>query len=124
PSRMCSQPWATSLRILPRPAWWRSPPAKAAPRQYRTGSERAASGIRLATLRGLCSNLRVNTPSRIRTVFRVRTTRIKGIAMTVERPWLEHYPAGVPAEIDMEEYASVVAVLDGAIGSFRDRPAF
>lgn len=44
--------------------------------------------------------------------------------MTVERPWLDHYPAGVPAEIDMEEYSSVVAVLDGAIGSFRDRPAF
>ena len=44
--------------------------------------------------------------------------------MSVERPWLDHYPAGVPAEIDLEEYASVVAVLDGAINSYRDRPAF
>ncbi|MEO6170552.1 MAG: long-chain fatty acid--CoA ligase [Lysobacter sp.] len=44
--------------------------------------------------------------------------------MSVERPWLDHYPAGVPAQIDLEEYASVVAVLEGAINSYRDRPAF
>ena len=44
--------------------------------------------------------------------------------MSVERPWLDHYPAGVPAQIDLTEYASVVAVLDRAIDSFRDRPAF
>lgn len=44
--------------------------------------------------------------------------------MSVERPWLDHYPAGVPAQIDLEEYGSVVAVLEGAINSYRDRPAF
>ncbi len=44
--------------------------------------------------------------------------------MSVERPWLDHYPAGVPAQIDLTEYASVVEVLDRAIDSFRDRPAF
>ncbi|KZC15862.1 long-chain fatty acid--CoA ligase [Rhodanobacter sp. FW510-R12] len=44
--------------------------------------------------------------------------------MSNERPWLEHYPAGVPAEIDVNQYASVPAVLDEAFGRFSDRPAF
>lgn len=44
--------------------------------------------------------------------------------MSNERPWLEHYPAGVPAEIDVDQYASVPAVLDEAFGRFSDRPAF
>jgi long-chain acyl-CoA synthetase len=48
----------------------------------------------------------------------------ENIAMSSERPWLAHYPAGVPAEINPDEYPSIVAVLDGAIARFRDRPAF
>ena len=44
--------------------------------------------------------------------------------MSVERPWLEQYPAGVPAQIDVEEYSSVNAVLQSAIDNYRDRPAF
>ena len=44
--------------------------------------------------------------------------------MTVERPWLAQYPAGVPAQIDVDEYPSIVSVLEGAIASYRDRPAF
>lgn len=44
--------------------------------------------------------------------------------MTQDRPWLAKYPAGVPAEIDPEEYRSVPAVLEEAITRFRDRPAF
>ncbi|MHB1271304.1 MAG: AMP-binding protein [Rhodanobacter sp.] len=44
--------------------------------------------------------------------------------MSNERPWLDHYPAGVPAQIDASEYASVPAVLEEAFGRFRDRPAF
>jgi len=44
--------------------------------------------------------------------------------MSNERPWLDHYPAGVPAQIDANEYASVPAVLEEAFGRFRDRPAF
>jgi acyl-CoA synthetase (AMP-forming)/AMP-acid ligase II len=27
--------------------------------------------------------------------------------MSSERPWLAHYPAGVPAEIDLDEFASI-----------------
>jgi len=44
--------------------------------------------------------------------------------MTDQRPWLANYPAGVPAEIDPEQYRSVPAILDEAIAKFRDRPAF
>jgi len=44
--------------------------------------------------------------------------------MTVERPWLAQYPVGVPAQIDVDEYPSIVSVLEGAIASYRDRPAF
>ena len=44
--------------------------------------------------------------------------------MTIERPWLAQYPAGVPAEIDVDEYPSIPAVLDQSIRQFGDRPAF
>ncbi|MGY0798601.1 long-chain fatty acid--CoA ligase [Lysobacter sp. A286] len=44
--------------------------------------------------------------------------------MSVERPWLDQYPAGVPEQIDVDEYPSIVAVLENAIANFRDRPAF
>src|SRR5437868_2054623 len=40
------------------------------------------------------------------------------------RPWLAQYPAGVPAEIDVDEFPSVVSVLEHAISLYRDRPAF
>ncbi len=48
----------------------------------------------------------------------------KGNRMTQERPWLASYPAGVPAEIDLDEYPSIVSVLENAIDRYRDRPAF
>ena len=44
--------------------------------------------------------------------------------MTDQRPWLANYPAGIPAEIDPNEYPSVPAVLDEAIAKYRDKPAF
>jgi long-chain acyl-CoA synthetase len=44
--------------------------------------------------------------------------------MSSERPWLDQYPAGVPAEIDADEYPSIVSVLESAIANYRDRPAF
>ncbi len=49
---------------------------------------------------------------------------LQGKAMDPERPWLAQYPPGVPAEIDADEFPSVVSVLEGAIASYRDRPAF
>ncbi len=44
--------------------------------------------------------------------------------MSIERPWLDHYPAGVPEQIDINQYASVPAMLEEAFARFRDRPAF
>ena len=44
--------------------------------------------------------------------------------MSNERPWLNHYPDGVPAQIELDAYASVVAVLEEAFERFKDRPAF
>ena len=36
------------------------------------------------------------------------------------RPWLAQYPTGVPAEIDVDEFPSVVSVLERAISGGRD----
>ncbi|MDQ3494405.1 MAG: long-chain fatty acid--CoA ligase [Pseudomonadota bacterium] len=44
--------------------------------------------------------------------------------MTLERPWLAHYPASVPAQIDVDEFPSIPAVLEGAIRQYSERPAF
>ena len=44
--------------------------------------------------------------------------------MNSERPWLASYPPGVPAEIDVNEYPSIVSVLQTSLEKFRDRPAF
>ncbi|MEN5208301.1 long-chain fatty acid--CoA ligase [Stenotrophomonas terrae] len=44
--------------------------------------------------------------------------------MTQERPWLQSYPAGVPAEIDVNEFHSVADVFNASVTKFRDRPAY
>ena len=44
--------------------------------------------------------------------------------MTIERPWLAQYPAGIPAEIDVDEFQSIPAVLEQSIRQFGERPAF
>ena len=42
----------------------------------------------------------------------------------VQRPWLDHYPAGVPAQIDLDEFASINDVFDAAVRKHRDNRAF
>ena len=44
--------------------------------------------------------------------------------MSIERPWLDHYPAGTPADIDAIEYRSIAAILEVSFQIFRVRPAF
>lgn len=44
--------------------------------------------------------------------------------MSFERPWLAQYPEGVPAQINVDEFPSIVSVLENAIENYRDRPAF
>ncbi|WP_439924149.1 long-chain fatty acid--CoA ligase [Nitrobacter sp. JJSN] len=42
----------------------------------------------------------------------------------MERIWLKQYPAGVPADIDTTQYASLVGLLEESFSKFRDRKAF
>jgi len=42
----------------------------------------------------------------------------------MDRIWLKHYPRGVPAEIDVDEYASVREVFEESCRKFATRPAF
>lgn len=44
--------------------------------------------------------------------------------MSDHRPWLAHYPAGVPANIDTTEYTTIVDFLDEVLTKFADKPAF
>ena len=41
-----------------------------------------------------------------------------------EKVWLKEYPEGVPAEIDVNEFASVVDILERSCERFGDRPAY
>jgi len=42
----------------------------------------------------------------------------------MERIWLKQYPAGVPADIDVNQYSSLVELLEESFAKFRDRKAF
>ena len=42
----------------------------------------------------------------------------------MERIWLKQYPPGVPADIDVNQYPSLVALLEESFQKFRDRKAF
>ena len=42
----------------------------------------------------------------------------------MERIWLKSYPKGVPADINVADYASLVALFDSSIAKYRERDAF
>ncbi|HTJ06390.1 MAG TPA: long-chain-fatty-acid--CoA ligase [Caldimonas sp.] len=42
----------------------------------------------------------------------------------MEKVWLKQYPAGVPAEIDVDQYPSLVALLDESFRRYADRMAY
>jgi len=42
----------------------------------------------------------------------------------VDKIWLKHYPKGVPAQIDINEYASLRDVFDESVAKFAARPAY
>jgi long-chain acyl-CoA synthetase len=44
--------------------------------------------------------------------------------MADERPWLKLYPSGVPANVDVEAYPTLTAMLDETFKKYRARPAF
>jgi long-chain acyl-CoA synthetase len=42
----------------------------------------------------------------------------------MERIWLKHYPPGMPTEIDVTQYSSLVALLEESFARYRERKAF
>lgn len=38
--------------------------------------------------------------------------------------WLQHYPPGVPAQINADKYTTLIAIVEEAMTKFADRPAF
>lgn len=42
----------------------------------------------------------------------------------MERLWLKHYPAGVPAEIDSSQFRSLAELLEASLRTYADRRAF
>ena len=42
----------------------------------------------------------------------------------MEKTWLKQYPAGVPGEIDVAQYKSLVELLEHSFKTFRDAPAY
>jgi long-chain acyl-CoA synthetase len=42
----------------------------------------------------------------------------------MERIWLKHYPPGVPADVDVEQYASLAQLLEDGFGKFASRNAY
>lgn len=42
----------------------------------------------------------------------------------MDKIWLEHYPEGVPHEIDADKYTSLVDIFEQSCARFADRPAF
>lgn len=44
--------------------------------------------------------------------------------MSEERPWLQHYPNGIPANIDADAYNSLVELLEESLKTYKSRKAF
>jgi long-chain acyl-CoA synthetase len=42
----------------------------------------------------------------------------------MEKVWLKHYPAGVPADVRLDAYPSLLALLDDSFSKYRARPAY
>lgn len=45
-------------------------------------------------------------------------------AATADRPWLSAYPEGVPADIDVDQYPSLVHLMEESFATYATRPAF
>ncbi len=45
-------------------------------------------------------------------------------AAILERPWLKAYPPGVPTDVDVSQYPSLVALMDESFGKYASRVAY
>ena len=43
---------------------------------------------------------------------------------TAKKPWLDSYPKGVPAEVDVRAFPSLKHMFGQSCARFRDKPAF
>jgi len=96
-------------------------------------AEKTVSG---ATSHGLSSTLAVSPPLCASHVNSGRTGRIASSWLdhvphgkhlpgpSQAKPWLAHYPKGIPTEIDLDEYASLKELLSLTCGRFAEFPAF
>lgn len=50
--------------------------------------------------------------------------KIRETTLAVRKPWLNSYPQGVPAEIDLSRYKSIVDIFEDSCTRYRDRTAF
>ena len=44
--------------------------------------------------------------------------------MTTERPWLKNYPSGIPSNINVDKYGSLVEMFDAVFTKYKTLPAF
>ncbi|PKM08658.1 MAG: long-chain-fatty-acid--CoA ligase [Gammaproteobacteria bacterium HGW-Gammaproteobacteria-4] len=44
--------------------------------------------------------------------------------MSLQKPWLDSYPNGVPEQIDISQYQSILSVLDQVCEKYSDKPGF
>jgi len=44
--------------------------------------------------------------------------------MSTEKPWLKNYPSGIPANINVDKYGSLVEMFDSVFKKYKDMPAF
>ncbi len=42
----------------------------------------------------------------------------------MEKVWLKNYPPGVPVEVDVNEYSSLLDLYERSVQRFRDAPAY
>ena len=42
----------------------------------------------------------------------------------MDQPWINHLPEDVPAEINVEQYSSLVDMFETAVAKYEDQPAF
>jgi long-chain acyl-CoA synthetase len=42
----------------------------------------------------------------------------------MDRFWLKHYPPGVPSDVDVDQYSSLVALIEDGFAKFASRPAY
>jgi long-chain acyl-CoA synthetase len=54
----------------------------------------------------------------------LRSTENDNERAAMDKIWLKQYPAGVPAEIDVNQYPSLVALLDESFRRYADRTAY